>query len=419
MEFIYSGNGSYPPWNVTHVTIDPSVKEIGFEAFYGCTQLIHVELGEVERIDLRAFCGCTSLANVIIPSTVKVIAQEAFMGCTQLIHVELGEGLDLISSRVFKSCTLLHRIYIPSSVTSIARGAFLGCTHLRNLELSEGLREIGPTAFADCTSLENVHIPSTVEYLAGNSFENCTSMAAICFCEEIEEFLALLSIQDWWNHGRSSISLESYNRLIQYSILQRTSSITMMRGRTNIHAMVRRISSIVSNPRHLDYLFDIIDSELSVYERLQADVAPLLMLAIWKSKMSDIDDGYACDSVNVDEMKVKGRYDSESMASVIVPNVLDFLCHQVNEESEFDSDGEFRSDREHDYHDDEFQYRAYGEIDYQLDEEIDYQLDESDIDDEDEINESEFSRRNNYYDDIDESEFSWRRINSFDWEYGR
>jgi hypothetical protein len=75
--------------------------------------------------------------------------------------------------------------------------------------------------------------------------------------------------------------------------------------------------------------FDIIDIILSDYEWWQANIGPLLMLALWKWNMSKIiADGYTCDSVKVDEMKVKSRYDSESMATIIVPNVLEFLCIQ-------------------------------------------------------------------------------------------
>ena len=118
----------------------------------------------------------------------------------------------------------------------------------------------------------------------------------------------------------------------------------MMWWKTNIHALVQQIPSFASSSRRLDRHFDRIVSLLSDYERLQTDVAPLLMLAIWKSTISEI--GNASDSVNVDEMKMEGRYDSESMTCLIVQNVLDFLCIQVNES---DSDQENDSDSDDDH----------------------------------------------------------------------
>jgi hypothetical protein len=95
VEFIYSRMGILPPKNVTHVTIDPSVKVIEASAFIRCTKLIHVELVEgLEKIDEWAFEGCTSLENVFIPSTINRIGYGAFEGCTKLIRVELVEGLE-------------------------------------------------------------------------------------------------------------------------------------------------------------------------------------------------------------------------------------------------------------------------------------------------------------------------------------
>ena len=105
----------------------------------------------------------------------------------------------------------------------------------------------------------------------------------------------------------------------------------MMRWKTNIHAMVKQIPSFASSSRNLVRHIGGIASQLTDYERLQTEIAPLLMLVIWKSKISEIGIGYACDSVNVDEMKLNSRYDSEWMANIIVPNVLDFLSIQVNE----------------------------------------------------------------------------------------
>ena len=162
-----------------------------------------------------------------------------------------------------------------------------------------------------------------------------------------------MKLQDWWNHGRSAMSLETYNHLVRYNIPQRTGEIRMMWWKTNIHAMVQQIPSFASSSRRLDRHFGRIVSQLSDYERFQADVAPLLMLVIWKSNMTKIGDEDACDKVNVDDIKLKSRNDSESMAIVIVPNVLDFLCVQVHardsdQESESDSDNEFQYGRDSD-----------------------------------------------------------------------
>ena len=53
---------------MSHVKVDPAVREIGKMAFEGCSQLINVELNEgLERIDVLAFLGCESLTSIAIP----------------------------------------------------------------------------------------------------------------------------------------------------------------------------------------------------------------------------------------------------------------------------------------------------------------------------------------------------------------
>jgi hypothetical protein len=46
--------------------------------------LTHVHLAdceELEEIEDKAFCGCTSLSKIVIPPTVRRIKDQAFEGC--------------------------------------------------------------------------------------------------------------------------------------------------------------------------------------------------------------------------------------------------------------------------------------------------------------------------------------------------
>ena len=84
--------------------------------------------------------------------------------------------------------------------------------------------------------------------------------------------------------------------------------------------MLRRIPSI-SSEGWLSY-FDSIHSKLSVYENLK-DVAMLLELAIWKTKIiNHYDQNTATLTTKV---KLLCRTDSITMVSIIVPNVLSYL----------------------------------------------------------------------------------------------
>jgi hypothetical protein len=144
--FLYTGQSREEiPGDITHVKMDPSVKEIHEGAFNECGQLINVELCEgLERIKSQAFENCRSLQCIVIPSTVKVIGEDAFHGFRQLINVELNEGLERIDDRAFEYCTSLQRIVIPSTVKVIELQAFQYRNQLRNVELRKGLERIDP-----------------------------------------------------------------------------------------------------------------------------------------------------------------------------------------------------------------------------------------------------------------------------------
>ncbi len=109
--------------------MDPSVKEIGLQAFEDCSQLRIVELFRCFR------------------------PPRPFRSRHHLRTVELYEGLERIDADAFHECISLQRINIPSTVKEIGLGAFEGCSQLRNVELHEGLERIDWNAFRSCTSL--------------------------------------------------------------------------------------------------------------------------------------------------------------------------------------------------------------------------------------------------------------------------
>jgi hypothetical protein len=68
------------PKNVTHVKVDPSVKEIHDKAFDRCQLLVKVEFSEgLEIIGSMAFCDCQNLQHINkLPTTLKEIGLLAF-----------------------------------------------------------------------------------------------------------------------------------------------------------------------------------------------------------------------------------------------------------------------------------------------------------------------------------------------------
>jgi hypothetical protein len=232
------------PDNVTHVKVDPSVKEIHRNAFQDCQTLVEVEFSEgLEVIGIKAFCECTNLKHINkLPSTLKeigdyafgdcesldssiefpeglqVIGEVAFRGCGELkrikipsahvmiekwafykcyglVSVELPEGLQVIEYCCFLGCSLLTTVNVPSSVIEIQELAFSECISLASLDLQEGLQSIGNESFERCKSLESLHIPSTVCKIGTGVFSGCTGLRSITLPDALETIEAWLFIK--------------------------------------------------------------------------------------------------------------------------------------------------------------------------------------------------------------------------------
>ena len=98
----------------------------------------------------RAFWNCSSLSEIVIPSSVTSIGDSAFYGCDSL-----------------------SKIVIPSSVTSIGDWAFYGCSSLSEIVIPSSVTGIGKDAFFRCHSLLEIVIPSSVTSIGDNAFYNC------------------------------------------------------------------------------------------------------------------------------------------------------------------------------------------------------------------------------------------------------
>ncbi|KAL7529942.1 LOW QUALITY PROTEIN: hypothetical protein ACHAWF_006437, partial [Thalassiosira exigua] len=162
--------------------VAPNVTEIGDGAFFECENLREADLGDVAKINVRAFRQCFSLVNIFLPPTVTEIGDQAFFGCRALGGALRGNPNNW-TIYAFGACSSLEHINFPLTVTEIGRCAFASCNALRAVALSVGLLKIGRRAFKHCRSLEFVTVRSNFVDIDAFSFSSCISLRVVDLCE--------------------------------------------------------------------------------------------------------------------------------------------------------------------------------------------------------------------------------------------
>lgn len=220
-------------YNMTSINIPNSVKEIGTNAFEGCSNLQNIIMpNSVTKISANTFSGCSKLENVIIPNSVKEIGSSAFSGCSNLQNIIIPDSVKEIGGSAFGECSSLKKIKIPDNNIHLSGGVFSGCKQLTEIELpstasvesnafdgttwiekqrnSNGLiivnnvlmnagaqkedfkipdnvKVIGNHVFSGWTNLKTVLIPTGVTKIGDNAFEECTNLETIEIPASVQE----------------------------------------------------------------------------------------------------------------------------------------------------------------------------------------------------------------------------------------
>ena len=178
---------------VTDLVIPDGVDSIGNYAFYGCSNLTSVEVGNnVISIGDSAFYGCSSLASVVIPDSVTSIGSSAFNGCSNLTSVVIGDDIDSIGKFAFDGCSKISYASIPGIAISyipktslesvvitsgqIISNSFYGCSSLTSVVIGDSVASIGDYAFYNCDSLTEIVIPDSVAAIGFNAFYGCSNL---------------------------------------------------------------------------------------------------------------------------------------------------------------------------------------------------------------------------------------------------
>lgn len=217
--------------NIVSITIPGSVKDIGNNAFEGCTKLERVIFTNPEKtsenliIRLSAFQNCKKLTECEIPARAYQVVGNIFKGCTSLTEVKVnaanpyyftqdgvlfgpalveykpqydddyalqsypagrqgaytipskvnGKEIDQIWTSGFEGAASLTDITIPASIRRLGTAAFEN-TGLTHVTIPDTVQQVDPAVFQNCTSLVSVKLPNGITEIDQYLFANCISL---------------------------------------------------------------------------------------------------------------------------------------------------------------------------------------------------------------------------------------------------
>ena len=93
----------------------------------------------MREIGTEAFVGCTALETAQFPATLEKIGQKVFGGCSSLKAVDLsGTKVREIGTEAFYNCPALETVQFPTTLETIGKEAFSSCSN-----------HLGSVTFAD------------------------------------------------------------------------------------------------------------------------------------------------------------------------------------------------------------------------------------------------------------------------------
>ena len=164
------------------VTLPSSIRFIGNNAFDHCFDLTTVTYPETisddNIIQGYVFANCSKLANVTLPTNLREIGDHEFYGCTSLTTITIPNGVSVVNQYAFSGCTALTTINWGTSLGSIGEYAFENCTSLATVNISAVIG-ISSRAFMGCTHMTEIRLPDTLKTIQDNVFQNCARLKTV------------------------------------------------------------------------------------------------------------------------------------------------------------------------------------------------------------------------------------------------
>ena len=178
MRNLFNGNTAITSFDELSYFIN--LREIGYDAFRGCTNLTSIDLRNVDTLNRHAFNGCTKLTTIKNYQHVTTYEYSVFENCDLFGDYDFS-GVNVSnnnsSNRIlgFSNNKHITSIIMPQ-VQYLC--SFNNCQSLTSLTGLESVINTSSDTFMNCYVLGNLYMPN-LEVIGHRVFEYCNAMTII------------------------------------------------------------------------------------------------------------------------------------------------------------------------------------------------------------------------------------------------
>lgn len=211
--------------DIVEVVLPSTITKIGDGAFYNCTNLKKINLGDnLNFVGESAFKGCVSLEELYLGHSFQTSYVSSFSGLSglkkvilncnnvpgnetmqywYLLDTKTANGLEFVIGKdvevapyfnLFEHHGSVNEFNTVSTVTfedgckvRELDGTFRGFYNLTSVVLPESVKKVGKSTFEQCQSLESIDLSGVTELDTENLFTNCHSLKSVILPDNLTE----------------------------------------------------------------------------------------------------------------------------------------------------------------------------------------------------------------------------------------